>query len=69
MPGLLSQKVLVKLLPKNWVLLLVGVEPKDVTKSKSRRRKDLFLAASRENTRDLSQSSASPNSKTGEISS
>lgn len=45
----------------NWVCLLVGDEPKDTTKVKMRRRKDLFLAASKENTRDLSQSSISPN--------
>ena len=53
------------LLPENCVLLLVGIEPKDTTKPKSRRRRDLLLATSKENTRDLSQSSISPNSKTG----
>ena len=36
--------------------LLVGVEPKDATKPKIRRRKDLLLAVCMENTRDLSQS-------------
>ena len=52
---------------KNWVYLLVRVEPKDTTKSKVGRRKDLLLAASKENTRDLSQISVSPNSKIGEV--
>ena len=52
---------------KNWVDLLVGVEPKDTTKPKSRRRKDLLLAASKENTGDLSQSRVSWNSKIGEV--
>ena len=42
------------LLPENQVHLLVGVKPKDTTKSKSRRRKDLLLAASKENTWDPS---------------
>ena len=55
------------MLPENWVRLLVGVEPKDTTKAESGRRKDLLLAASKENTRDLSQSSVSPNSKVGEV--
>ena len=36
---------------------MVGVKPKDTTKPKSGKRKDLFLAASKENIRDLSQSS------------
>ena len=36
--------------PQNWVHLLVGVEPKDITKPKIRRGKDLLLAASKENT-------------------
>ena len=37
--------------PKNWVRLLVDVvEPEDTSKSKIRRRKDLLLAASKENT-------------------
>ena len=35
--------------PKNWVHVLVGVEPKDTTRPKIRRRKDLLLAASKEN--------------------
>ena len=37
---------LIPLLPKKWVCLLAGVEPKDTTKPKSGRRKDLLLAAS-----------------------
>ena len=49
------------------VHLLVGMEPKDTTKPKIRKRKDLLLVASKENTRDVSQSSVSPNSKTGEV--
>ena len=48
------------LLLKTWVSLLVGVEPKDTTKQKSGRRKILLLGASKENTRDISQSSVSP---------
>ena len=32
--------------PENWVCLLVGVEPKDTIKSKSKRRTNLLLAAS-----------------------
>ena len=46
---------------------MVGVQPKDTTKPKTERRKDLLLAASKENTGDLSQSSVSPNSKIGEV--
>ena len=50
--------------PKNWVRLLEGVvKPKDATKPKGRRRKDLLLAASKGNAGDLSQSSVSLNSK------
>ena len=44
------------LLPENWVHVLLSVEPKDTTRPKFRRRKDLLLAASKENTGDLSQS-------------
>ena len=54
-------------LPENWVHLLVGVEPKDTNKPKIGRRKYLLLAASKENTGDLSQSSVSSNSKAGEV--
>ena len=57
----------VVMLPRNWVCLLVSVEPKDTTEPKMGRRKDLLLAASKENTRYLSQSSVSPNSKIGEV--
>ena len=51
--------------PKNWAHFFVGVKIKDTTKSKIRRRKGLFLAASKENSRELSQSSVSLNSKIG----
>ena len=52
---------------ENWIFLLVDVKLKDTTKPKSRRRKDLFLAASKENTRDLSQSSISLNCTMGQV--
>ena len=53
---------------KNWVHLLMGIKPKDTTKPKIRRRKDLLLSvANMENIRDLSQSSVSLNSKIGEV--
>ena len=55
------------LLPENRIHLLVGVELKDTTKPKTGRRKDLLLAASKENIMDLSQSSVSPDGKTGEV--
>ena len=45
----------------------MGIEPKDTTKAKSGRRKDLLLAARKENTGGLSQSIVSPNGKIGEI--
>ena len=51
----------VLLVTQNCVHLSVGVKPIDKTKPKIRRRKDLLPAASKENTRDLSQSSVSPN--------
>jgi len=38
-----------------------------IAKDTTRRRKDLLLAASKENTSDLFQSSVSPNSKIGGI--
>ena len=44
---------------------MVHINPKDTAKPKSRRRKYLFLAASKENPGDLSQSSASPTAKLG----
>ena len=47
------------LLPEDWVCFLVAVEPKRTTKPKTRGRNDLLLSASKENTRDLSQSSVS----------
>ena len=47
--------------PKSWVGLLVGVGPKDTTKPKIWTRKNLLLAASKENSRDLSLSSVLPN--------
>ena len=58
---------------EGWVCLLVYIEPKDTTKPKNRRRKDLFFAKKvfipccKENTRDLSQSSVSPTAKLGKI--
>ena len=55
------------LLPENWIHLLVGVEPIDRPKPKIGGRKDLLFAASKENTGDISQSSVSPNSKSGEV--
>lgn len=58
----------VRMLPENWVLLLVGVKPKNPTKPKRGRKKDLLLlVASKNNTRDLSQSSASLNNKMGKF--
>ena len=45
---------------------MVGIEPRDTTKLKHRKRKDLLLlAASKENTEDLSQSSVSQTAKLG----
>ena len=56
------------LLPEKWVLFLVGVESKDSTKPKSGKRKDLLLAASKENTGGLSQSRVlSQTAKLGKI--
>ena len=48
---------------------MVGVKPKNTTKLKIGRRKDLLLAASKESTGDLFQSSVSLDSKMGEVSS
>ena len=45
----------------------MDVEPIDTTKPKIGRRKDLLLAACKENTGALSQSSVSPNSKIREV--
>ena len=44
---------------------MLGVEPKDTAKPKIRGRKDVLLAASKENTGNLSQSSVSANCQTG----
>ncbi|XP_042094561.1 BRCA2 and CDKN1A-interacting protein isoform X4 [Ovis aries] len=52
---------------KNWGPFLVGVKPADTAKPKIGRRSNLFLAANKENTEDLSQSRVSPNSKTGVV--
>ena len=57
-----------KSLPDFWDHLLVGDEPEDTTKSRIRRRKDLLLlAASKENTGDLSQNGISLSSKIGAV--
>ena len=64
---LLLLRSLNPVLPENWVCLLRGDEPKDTVKPKIRRRKDLLLVAGEENTRNLSQSSVSLNSKIGEV--
>lgn len=49
--------------PDNWICLLVGDKPRDAAKPKSRRRKDLLLAPSKDNTEDVSQSAVSQNSR------
>ena len=59
---------LITLSPKNSICFLVGIEPNDTTKTKSVRRKDLLLPASKENTRDLSQNNISLKSKIREVS-
>lgn len=60
--------VCVDIVTKNWVQLLVGVEPINTTKPKTERRKDLLLlAASKENTGHLSQSNDSPTARIGEF--
>ena len=57
-----------KLLPEIWVHLLVGEEPEDPTKSRIRGRNDLvLLAASKENTGDLSQNDIFLSSKIGAV--
>lgn len=61
---MIQNTVDVTLLPQNLVYLMVGVEPKDPTKPKIRKRKYVLLAASNDNAGDLSQRSVSPNSKT-----
>jgi len=54
------------MLSENWVYLLVSFKPKNTTKPKMGRRMNLLLAASKDNTGDLSQSSISSNHVTGE---
>ena len=46
---------------------MVSAEPKDTITPKIGRRENLLLAASKENTRDLSQNSISRNNKIGEV--
>ena len=50
------------MLPENWVCLLVSVKPIDTRKPKLGRRKDSLLVKSKENIRELPQSSFSLNS-------
>ena len=57
----------VTLLPPNWMCVLVSAEPKDTITPKIGRRENLLLAASKDNTRDLSQNSVSRNNKIGEV--
>ena len=60
-------------LERNWAVPVVNPVTQKVVpllvdlKPKSGRRKNLLLAASKENTGDLSQSSVCPKSKTGEV--
>ena len=56
------------LLSPNWVHLLVGVEQKTQSSQKAGEGRILLFAASKENTEDISQSSASLNSKIGVLS-
>jgi hypothetical protein len=51
-------------LPENWVPLSVGIKRHNQAKDQE---KDLFIAASKENARDLSQSSVSPTAKLGQF--
>ena len=55
--------IMLLVLPKNWLHLLLGSELIDAIKPMIRRRKDLLLGPSKENTEDLSQSSVSLNCK------
>ena len=50
-----------------WVCLLVGVEPKDMTKQKEQEKEGFYLQQVKENTEDLSQSIVSPNNKIREV--
>lgn len=65
--GFLSVNSVVDVLPEHWAHLLVGVEPKYTTETQIMRRKSLLLAASEENTENLSQSSVSLKGKVGEV--
>ena len=56
-----------KLLLENCICCLLIVKPRDTTKPKTGRRKNLLLAVNKENTEDLSQGSFSPNSTIWEI--
>ena len=59
---------MVQLLPQSWFFLLLDVKPIVTNKPKIRRRKDLLLlAASKENIKNLSQSSISPLAKLGKF--
>lgn len=46
---------------------MVGVKPKDINKPKIWRGRYLFFVASKENVKDLSQSSVSPTAKLGKF--
>ena len=59
---------MVQLLPQSWFFLLLDVKPIVTNKPNIRRRKDLLLlAASKENIKNLSQSSISPLAKLGKF--
>ena len=55
------------LLLKNWIHLFVGIKQKDTSKPKCGRRKNLSLTASKENPKDISQSSVSLTAKLGKL--
>ena len=55
-----------ELLPENWICFLVIAKPRDTTKPKAGRRKNLLLAVNK-NTEDLSEVNLSPNSTIWEI--
>lgn len=59
--------ILLLVLPKNWLHLLLDSELIDAIKPMIRRRKDLLLGPSKENTEDLSQSNVSLNCKIGGV--
>ena len=56
-----------ELLPENCICSLVIAKPRDTTKPKTGRRKNLLLAVNKENTEDLSKGNLSPNSTIWEI--